>query len=558
MQTFGESAIPGGARTVLVIDDIEMNRELLCDILGDEYEVVQAANGVEGLEALTRLRGDVSLVLLDIVMPVMDGFGFLRAFRADARYDGIPVIVATSSDGPGDEERCLELGANDFVRKPYEAEVLLNRVSNFIALGEARATMAQLRRDALTGLDSREYFARHADGLLAAHGSAFDMVCCDIRDFKMLNERYGRAQCDRLLRELAGRLVELPGVVAAGRIGGDAFGVLAQRAGQDWDGLLSGIARFDWMPHLFVRFGIVEDVGYGDPADLLCDHALVAAEQLRDSSGAGVARYDEAIRERQRAERAIADGLERAFAERQFVAYYQPKHDATGRVAGAEALVRWAHPEMGLVPPAAFIPVLERNGMVSDLDSYVCSEACREVARLAELGFAPVPVSVNVSPLDFDYPGLSRSILEIADDSGIDHELLHLELTETACAGDPSSVVRSLEDLRAHGFKVDLDDFGSGFSSLSQLNTLPLDVMKVDASLVRNAVETDDFRIVRMALQLARTLGLETVAEGVETFDVAERLCALGCDLVQGYCYSRPLPAGDFEDYLRFHAPTVK
>ena len=234
--------------------------------------------------------------------------------------------------------------------------------------------------------------------------------------------------------------------------------------------------------------------------------------------------------------------------------YYQPKHDVvTSEVAGAEALVRWLHPELGFVRPEVFITLFERNGMIRELDRYVCEEVCREIARLKSLELRTVPISINISPLDFDDRDLPQRVLELADKYGVDHSLLHLELTETAYAEDPDVVVSALKELRSYGFKIELDDFGSGYSSLALLSIMPIDILKIDGGMVKQASRTDDFRIIQSSIQMAQLLGFETVIEGVETLAAMDRLRALGCDMVQGFYYSWPLREDDFEYYLREH-----
>jgi EAL domain-containing protein (putative c-di-GMP-specific phosphodiesterase class I) len=243
--------------------------------------------------------------------------------------------------------------------------------------------------------------------------------------------------------------------------------------------------------------------------------------------------------------------MERGIENREFLVYYQPKHDLpTGMLSGAEALVRWMHPELGFTRPDVFVPLFERNGLIWQLDRYVCEEVCRELARFEAMGLPVVPISINVSPLDFDDHDLPEHVIEMTDRYGIDHSLLHIELTETAYAEDPDNVVHALERLRASGFKIELDDFGSGYSSLSLLNTLPLDIIKIDSGIVRTAARRGDFRIIQSAVHIAQLLGLETVIEGVESEDVLWRLRDLGCDAIQGFYYSWPLRREDFEEYV--------
>lgn len=562
MPTLEEHGLPGRSRTILIVEDNELNRDMLESVLEDQYHILTAANGQEGIELLHEFHEALSLVLLDVYMPVLDGFGFLSFRASDERYRNVPVIVVTASNALEDEIRCLELGANDFVVKPYNAEVIRNRVSNTIRMCESASVVNQLRWDNVTGLYREDFFYRRVDNLLAAFPDReFDMVCSDIRNFKMLNERYGRQSCDRILHDLATRLcVAIPDVVTSGRIAGDSFGFLIDHQDATWTDALDQVVRSVTVAHLYVRFGIVQNVDHALSASQLCDRAIIAIDELHESVGAGVSWYDDTLRERKAMERVLVESMHEGLEQRQFMVYYQPKHNvSTGEVTGAEALVRWMHPELGFVRPDIFITLFERNGLIAELDRFVCEEVCREIARLQKLGLPAVPISINMSPLDFDIRDLAKRVLHIADKHGVDHALLHIELTETAYAEDPDVVVNALAELRSYGFKIELDDFGSGYSSLALLNILPLDILKIDGGLVMNASRLDDFRIIQSAIQIARLLGLQTVIEGVETSDVLRTLRELGCDIIQGFYFSWPLRQEDFETYLQEHetAPLV-
>jgi EAL domain-containing protein (putative c-di-GMP-specific phosphodiesterase class I) len=260
------------------------------------------------------------------------------------------------------------------------------------------------------------------------------------------------------------------------------------------------------------------------------------------------------MRRLQQREHEIGQSMEAALTGGEFVAYYQPKHDLrTGAVCGSEALVRWVSPERGFISPGEFISLFERNGFITSLDLYIWEEVCRELRRCIDAGIPVVPVSVNASRRDFDVPDLAGRIAELADRYGLDHALLHVELTESMYSDAPERVARTIEALHADGFRVELDDFGAGYSSLTSLNTLKLDVMKIDMSLIRQAAATNDYSILRFATLLADGMRLKTVAEGVETAEQVTALKVLGCDCVQGFFYSKPLPAAEFEAYLTAH-----
>ena len=540
-------------RTILIVEDNDINRQMLVQQLEGDFEVLQAENGLVGLDLLEKHHDNLSLVLLDVFMPECDGFEFLRRKKLEARYDTVPVIVATSSDSLDDEIACLELGANDFIVKPYNFQIIMNRINNIIRLRESASLVNQLAIDRVTGLYSKEFFSSAvANAFTAAPDGDFDMVCSDIENFKLLNDRYGEKNCDQLLHDLADRLVSIvPGYVAGGRMSDDAFAFLIEHQEPGWEDVLYTAAEGIPFANLNVKFGIVGQVDRTMPTSQVCNRAMFALDTVKGLHDVNVAYFDDELHQRQLMEQTIRECMEAALGELQFSVFYQPKHDVrTDKVGGAEALVRWFHPEIGFISPGLFIPIFERSGFITKLDLFVWEEACKEIRRCVDVGLPVVPISVNASRLDFDLPDLPDKVAALADKYGVDHSLLRVELTETAYSDNPEAVRRTLHELRSRGFLTELDDFGAGYSSLVSLNTLPLDVMKLDMSMIRQATELDDFRIVESTIKLAQVLGLKTVVEGVETAEEARKVKEMGCDFIQGYYYSRPLKREDFEAYL--------
>ena len=549
-------------RTVLVVEDNEMNREILCALLEDDYHVLQAEDGLAGLEQLTAHGDEISLILLDVYMPRCDGFEFLERKRQDLRIATVPVIMMTSSSAVDDEIRCLDLGATDFVTKPYNAEVLKNRMRSVIRLRESAQMLGHLEFDELTGLNSKEFFYINAAEHLRLHPEErYDLVCCDVERFRLMNERWGPAKCDSFLRALAQRLSRvLPGFAAGGRIGPDVFAFLIEHQTANWTGLLEGGFEDDsFFSRFVVKYGIYEDVDHSISIASMCDRATLALGGVKKRFHKNIQRYDDEMRRKQLLEHQIEENMEAALANREFQIYYQPKHDIRAdRTGGAEALVRWTHPQLGFIHPDDFVPLFERNGFVTQLDFYIWEEVCRELQNCLKKGLPLVPVSVNVSRLDFEIPDLAAQIAALADRYGLDHSLLHIELTESMYTDDPDRIVRALEELHNNGFVIELDDFGSGYSSLTSLSTLALDVMKLDMSMIRHATATNDYSILRFAVLLADGMRLKTVVEGVETAEQVAALKVLGCDYIQGYYYSRPLPAEEFELYLAGYRKEIR
>lgn len=544
----------GTKRSILVVEDNEINRMMLRAVLEKDFDVIEAADGLEGLEKLSEHYQTLSLVLLDVYMPRCDGFEFLRCKGAEERYDTLPVIITTAGGSVEDEIKCLELGANDFVVKPYNFDIILNRINNMIRLRESATMVNRLTWDEDTGLYSKEFFHRSVEDLFyrESQSEGFDLVVSEVENYALLNDRYGETHSVELLRELASVLHDRlsPGVIG-GRIETSNFAFVLPHAERDWDELLTLGPDSLSLPNVSVKFGVVETVDLTLPVQKSCSLATSAAATIKGRYDKSVALFDDELHEQQVLEQTIRESMESALGDLQFSVFYQPKHDVhTGHVGGAEALVRWFHPTVGFISPGLFIPIFERNGFITRLDMFVWEQACKEVARCRDLGLPCVPISVNASRMDFDLEDLPQRFADLAGKYDVDHSLLHVELTETAYSDNPQRVVDTLGEFKALGFNTELDDFGSGYSSLVSLNTLPLDVMKLDMSMVRKATELNDFRIVESTINLAQVLGLQTVVEGVETAEEARRVTQIGCDYIQGYFYSRPLKREEFEEYL--------
>ena len=262
--------------------------------------------------------------------------------------------------------------------------------------------------------------------------------------------------------------------------------------------------------------------------------------------------FDEKVREREIYEQRLLNDLRRALDAYEFEVYYQPKYDIQSeppKLVSAEALVRWSHPELGMIPPDDFIPLFEKNGQISMVDKYVWTEAAKQIVRWREQYGVTIPVSVNLSRVDVFDPMLEQTLDRILAEYGLDHRALKLEVTESAYTENADQVIQVVESLRRKGYEVEMDDFGTGYSSLNMLSAMPIDVLKMDRAFIRN-IEHDekDIQLVALILGIAKSLKIPVIAEGVETEEQMRLLKDLGCALVQGYYFSRPLHASDFEN----------
>ncbi len=546
------------SRTVLVIEDNELNREVLCEILSPYYRVIQAENGKQGLELLSQNRTRISLILLDIQMPVMNGYEFLDAIRDEPQFAQIPIIVTTSSASATDEIKCLDNGASDFVSKPYNTDVVLKRVESMIRLRENTAVINKVEYDELTGVYSKEFFFMNAESVLEANpDTAYDMLCGDINAFQVINDRYGIRGGNALLICVADALKSQFRVDSVcGRVGTNTFAVLTpHRDRNDYVQVLDAIhqsIKASESPNAVIHIGIYPNVVHDSPAIALCDRAFLALEEIRHQYGNQIAEFSEQLRDQLIRRQMILDSVETALEEGQFSVYYQPKHSlAQNATGGAEALIRWNHPELGMISPGDFIPLCEKHGLITKLDYYVLDRVCRDLQGWLSAKAPVVPISLNFSRVDFNDPNLVQIIEQTAQKYGIPHNLLHPEVTESAYTEDTKQFLGAIEKLRALGFRVELDDFGSGYSSLTVLNDMEMDVLKLDMSLVRNLASRKQKLILKRIFCIAQDLGMETVAEGVETKEQSDELRKMGCTYAQGYYYAKPMRKAEFEAYLR-------
>lgn len=550
--------IEAGRRSILVVEDNELNREMLCVMLEDKYEVLQAENGKEGLEVLHNHYRDISLIVLDVQMPVMNGYEFLKAQRNDELLREIPVLVATGSSDEAEEERCLELGASDFVVKPYKRNIVLKRISNIIRLRESASTLESVEYDDLTGVFTRQAFMHHASVLLQSNPDLdFTLAISDIQDFRLVRERYGTKVADDLLLQNVAllRRAQRENFVF-GRYGNNQFAVIAPSSSRFQDRRIQEgeVMRLQLPEEGYVqlKFGVKRDIEHDVSIREHCRHALMALDTVKHVYGRNYGVFDDNLQNYITRRSVIERSMEKALEEEQFHIYYQPKHDSsTGALVGAEALIRWTHPEYGFLSPAEFIPVFEQTGFISEVDFYAWKHTCLNQRRWQENGLRIVPISVNCSRSELLQDDFMHKWFKPLHDSNISPQSMHLEVTESLFTEQFDKLAEVLRECRQRGVEVELDDFGTGYSSLSMFQMLPLDIIKFDMSFVKGLDSPKQARIMAACVNLVHTLGMKTIAEGVETPQQLDKVKSMGLDMIQGYYYSRPLPEDEFERYLQ-------
>jgi diguanylate cyclase (GGDEF)-like protein len=421
-------------------------------------------------------------------------------------------------------------------------------------------------QDPLTGLPSRLHLQSRLPRLLARAARkerSLALLYVDIDHFKNINDSRGHGIGDVLLRVVAGRLkhtVEAPDMVV--RMGGDEFVVIAydvsDRAGAEnlarrINASLAEPIDANEMPlSITASIGISMYPQDGLDPEILLKHADIALYQAKDRGRNNHQMFSADMNVRLLERVALEQALRHAIGTEQLFVEYQPIVDiGQGCIVAMEALARWQHPELGLVPPVRFIPVAEQSGAIVELGEDVLRQVCVQLTEWGRDGLPLVPVSINVSPQQFARGRLQETVERVTREHGVDPSFLWLEITENAVMHDVEQHMGSLHALRRLGAKIAVDDFGTGYSSLSYLKHLPIDALKVDRSFVRDmATDPNDAAIVTAIVRMARSLGLRTVAEGVETIEQLEQLRALGCDAAQGYYFGRPMAAARYRNIL--------
>lgn len=558
-----------GRKTLLVVDDSEINRLVISACFENEYDLLTASDGREGMAVLESSYTRVDCVLLDLFMPLMDGFEMLCAIRADSRFADIPVVVLTAGGEAENELRALEMGASDFLIKPIEPRLALQRVRNVVRQREnerlrlenelflALANRAKI--DRLTGLYNKEAFCDATEEMLRANpGTRYAFVMWNVVRFKMLVDLYGRGACNDVLRQI-GTMIRagMAGSGTFGRINTDHFAICFPASRLD-------MQRMEQNVKLTLRVGqttIAVGLNAGlfmvdDPmmsADTICERANIAVQSIKGLYDRHVAVYDEQMRINMLREQEIVNEMESALEQRQFDVVLQPQYNIIdGTLVGAEALVRWFHPVKGVVSPGEFIPIFEMNGFITKLDAYVWERACQVLRGQIDGGLSPVPISVNISRVDVYHPRLCEMLTGLVQKYRLPVSLLRLEITESSYRESQDQLISTVETLQRNGFFVEMDDFGSGQSSLNTLKDVPVDLLKLDMRFLSGAQNMGrGGNIISAVVRMANWLNLPVIAEGVETTQQSDFLKSVGCNLVQGYLYSHPVPVPAFNELLR-------
>lgn len=552
---------------ILIIEDEVVNRRILKKILEEDYELLEADNGAAGWDILRgENSGDVDAVLLDLVMPVMDGFEVLDRMRKASMAE-MPVIVMTGETDQKAEQNALEAGAWDFVTKPYNPRVLKSRLRNAIARRQVSVyekMQKMAAHDPLTGLHNRARMFAKTRQMIDEHpGEKFLFLKVDIDRFALYNAAFGEEEGDKLLCFLAGlfrNMAQKYELITFGRMNADVFCAcvrhngnteILERAVEEVQKKLASY-RSNYLLEISVGVYLIDEPSLSVEEFYL--RASMAGQKCKSQYGKHISYYDEDYRRHAAEELLIANEMKHALEDNQFVVYLQPKVNLTSdKACGAEALVRWLHPEKGLVSPGIFIPVFERNGFIAQLDYYVWEQTCKMLKKWTEGGYQVYPVSVNISRISLYNPGLKNLLVGLVEKYGIDYALLQLEITESAYMTSPELMQETIHSLRIAGFTILMDDFGSGYSSLNTLKDIEVDILKLDMQFLPKDDKVEKGEIILASMiKMANWLGMQVIVEGVETRKQRDFLEGAGCECVQGYYYSKPIPQEEYEaDYIQ-------
>ncbi|QIR41174.1 EAL domain-containing protein [Tolypothrix sp. PCC 7910] len=586
-------------KDILLIDDMADNLRVLSSLLTREgYNVRKALNWQMALTACQTVLPD--LILLDIMMPEVDGYEVCQRLKAWDMTTNIPVIFISALDDVFDKIKAFQVGGVDYITKPFELQEVLVRVQNQLTLRAAQLEVIKLNieleervkqrtwelekalqklqgevasrqqlqsklldlalHDSLTGLANRVLFIRRIEKALnqAKQNSnyQFALLYLDCDRFKVVNDSLGHLVGDELLLAIAHRIkISLREIDTLARLGGDEFGILLENP-TDMNMVLEvaeNILQQLSLPFKLTRYEVFMNASigiawgnkdYDIPEYLLrdADTAMYRAKAL------GRARYhvfdpvmyQEAIQLLE-----LENDLRRAVARQEFIVYYQPIVSLyTGKIAGFEALVRWKHPIRGLIPPSDFIPVAEETGLINDINTWVLQSACQQLhlwENHPEIT-QPITMSVNLSARLFSQPNLIAQIDEILYETKVNPENLELEITESVIMENIHAVKTILQQLQERRIKLVMDDFGTGYSSLSYLHSFPLSALKIDKSFVKRMQENqEDMGLVPAMIGIADSMGMRTIAEGVETTEQLAQLRSLNCEFAQGFLFSQPI-----------------
>ena len=530
------------------------------NILRGGYKIISADNEHEILNVLSNEKIDIIFIALN--SQTTDGFDFFKTLSKDSQYKNIPILAIVTYGDLDSVSRAIELGAIEFVTIPFNKTIINYRIRNVLAHCQQAEKDAKIKKmhqvleiDQLTGLYNRETFYRKAKEIIEENPEVqYCIVYLDINCFKVINDLFHSDTGDLILKTASDYFLKKINsrIGVSGRIEADHFVLCVPQDTLDMDRLIKDIdttIKSLGISHNILFFaGVYPVTDATVPIDQMCDRASMALNKIKGNYVRRYNFYDVGMRDRMLKEQMIVRDMEFALKDNQFTIFLQPIfRPETNEIVSAEALVRWFHPESGMISPGYFIPVFERNGFIVKLDRFVWEAVCKFLRSRLDAGKKIVPVSVNVSRLNFYSLDLLIFLLNLIKKYDLEPWMLKLEVTESAYTDNPQQLINIINQFKENGFPILMDDFGSGYSSLNMLKNIQIDILKVDMAFVREIEHSERARtILLMIIGLAKELGMGVVTEGVETQTQLDYITNMGSVDIQGYYFSKPLAVKDF------------
>ena len=565
---------------IMMVDDEPIMLEIIQALLQDAgySNFIPVERSSQSIRMVMQTNPD--LLLLDLDMPEIHGYEVLSTIRSSTDYQHLPVIILTASTSPGDKLKALELGATDFLSKPVDASELVLRIRNTLFAKTYQDQLAYY--DSLTGLPNMKLFVERLGwGIELSKRERVPLMVLEIGldKFRQVNETLGMYTGDEVLKAIAERLSSL--IRSCDFIGHTdetiKTGELARIGDHEFSIILSGVNSIEAaylvsqrilnsvrQPVLIdeheifmtASIGISVCPTDGEDVESLIKHASSAKDFSRKQGSNNYQFFSSEMNAQSKERIKMESNLRKALDNNEFELHYQPKiNSETHKLVGMECLLRWNHPEIGSVPPAAFITAAEELGLIVPIGEWVLQEACQATSEWVESGYENLKLSVNVSPKQFNEINLRKSIASAIRSSGLDPRNLVLEITESMLMGDVEHYITLLQHIVDLGVEFSLDDFGTGYSSLSYLKKFPIHELKIDRSFLTNVPEiNEDNSIVKAIISMAHSLGLNLIAEGVESAEQLDFLRQHNCNVIQGFYYSKPLSKADFTEFLTSYA----
>lgn len=570
---------------ILISDSNPENRKIFAKALEEKYLIIEAESGDETLQILVKNNYSIDLMIISDKLSDRADVDVLKNLKNSYYLNDIPVMLI--ADGIEENiQSVYDIGILDCISANMNKAAIIRRVENALMLTAREKNFIRIISeqkkefddnnfqfqdiDQLTGTLNINGFRKRAEYLIRNNpNEKYVMWFCDIKKFKFVNDLFGYEVGDRLIRYWAGLVVKLIGDnEACGRFSGDTLVTLTKFKGEDdirknFDIVCNKVCNYLIRPGTSYNVEIAAGIYELKPEDMsnpninqMFDWANVAQKSVKNLSGNQLGIFGEEMWRKQWRELVISQSIDSALENGEISVWLQPQYNfVTDRIIGAEALCRWTHSSLGWISPGEFIHILERTGQIAQLDYYIWEQACKLMRKWLDQGsFIPVSVSVNISRIDLLDDRIYSRLTNLLKKYDIPASMLRLEITESAYMSKPEVLIGVVDKLHELGFTVEMDDFGSGFSSLNMLKEVQVDVLKMDLRFLQNEKNGNGDKggkIINAVIRMAHELTIPVVAEGVETKQQALFLSNVGCALMQGYYFSKPLPVEEFEELVK-------